>query len=425
MSMALEVRRWGDNLSQVDPGSEANVLREVRNFMDDGLTKYYGLGNLNRPGMYPDAGTVSSYVDNPQTDPGEAAYVRSHVLSYAGVYTHYPPGPEYLVYATAQMLGLEPVWRLRLVPIAVGLGATLFLALSICCRFGVIPAWLATFALVLNPSIMSGFSGLHNQGYAVAFTMIEIGLTFCASSNLVWFFGLGFFQGWLSFDQFFIVTLIPLSMEAVMPDIEANYRSRWSVGIARTIAVGFGCSVAHTLHFMQIWAYLGTFSSAVGDLAGAAAFRAGIETKSSALDRVVQLMFNVFQYFVGPLPFDLAAMTLIPYELGRWPSFRLFGMTLGPWWVLITATLIVAENVKPDMNFSMTRTRWYRVTLVGGIISSMWLIVMANHAGYHERFIFRHLFFAYMLAVIFIGAAFAGERDALRSQENTTDRSRA
>ena len=51
-----QVRNWGNELSLVDPYSEANALREVRHFLEDGLTQHDGLGTVYYPGMYPTEG---------------------------------------------------------------------------------------------------------------------------------------------------------------------------------------------------------------------------------------------------------------------------------------------------------------------------------------------------------------------------------
>jgi hypothetical protein len=143
----------------------------------------------------------------------------------------------------ARVLGLEPVWRLRLLPIAVGFAAALFLALAVRHRFNVATGWLVAAALVLTPSVTSGFIALHDQGFTLALTMFEVGLTLACQRRLVPLGFLGFLQGWLSFDHVFLVTFIPLAMEVILPVTDPGYRSRWHVGLARSVAAGGGsCS---------------------------------------------------------------------------------------------------------------------------------------------------------------------------------------
>lgn len=400
LSLIHEVSGWGNELSSVDPGSEANVLREVRHFLEEGVTRYYGLGNISYPGMYPESGIVPWYFDGPTIDPAEKDYIHQHVLTSDGVYTHYPPGPEYLLYAEAKVLGLEPVWRLRLLPIAIGYAAIIFLGLSIGRRFGSAVGWLVASAMVLTPSVTSAFVGLHDQGYALALTMCEIGIAL-GGSRLLPFAMVGFLQGWLTFDQVFLVTFIPLAIELVMPTVDLGYRPRWGLALGRTALAGSGFVVAHALHFLEVWAYFGSFEGAVRDLAGAAAYRSGLDTDHGLIGYVTHAVHNLRIYFIGGLAFDGQALPLDPASDGRWPMFRLFGMALGPWWVLINLGLIVWGKLRPASSAETLRRRWNRVFAIGFVMSSLWLLVMIDHSGYHERFIYRHLFFLYFVCVLF------------------------
>jgi hypothetical protein len=405
-----EVTGWDNNLSSVDSGSEANALREVRHFLEEGLTKHYGLGTVTYPGMYPGIGLVPSFVDDPEIDPAEVDYVRRHVLTPDGVYTHYPPGPEYLLYAAAKLLGLVPVWRLRLLPITIGWVATIFLAVSVRRRFGPAPGWLVAGALVLTPSVTTGFIGLHDQGYALALTMFEVGIAVGHRRRLVPFVILGFLQGWLTFDQIFLVTFIPLAIELVVASIEAGYRPRWNLAFRRVVLAGGGFAVAHALHFLQVWAYLGSFESAVRDLAGAAAYRSGSETTNGLMGYLSSVAWNLQLYFLGRPALDFESMIPDPADDGRWPMFRFCGMTLGPWWALVTAGLIAWSKLNPKGKADAVRRGWHSVFAIGLVTSSLWFLVMVNHGGYHERFIYRHLFFLYFVCVLFGAVTLCRER---------------
>ncbi len=56
MREAWKVRHWGNALSDVDFGSDANVLREVDGFRAQGFWHDDGLGNVLFGSRYPDAG---------------------------------------------------------------------------------------------------------------------------------------------------------------------------------------------------------------------------------------------------------------------------------------------------------------------------------------------------------------------------------
>ncbi len=240
-----QVHDWGNELSTVDPYSEANALREVRHFLEDGLLRHDGLGTVYYPGMYPTEGFAG---DQDGLHFG---------ISAEGVYTHYPPGPEYLLYAAAELFGPEPVSRLRLLPITIGWAATLFFGFAVRRRFGSTVGWIVMGACLLTPTVTDGFVGLHSQGYAFALLLLEIGCAIGFGRSVAPFALLGFLQGWLSFDYVFLVTFAPLAIELAMPQIEPEYQRRWRLTLIRSVLAGSGFAAAHALHFVQVWAYLG------------------------------------------------------------------------------------------------------------------------------------------------------------------------
>lgn len=403
LCLIVQIRHWDNALSIVDPGSEANALREVRHFLEDGLTSHYGLGTVVYPGMYPDDGIVSSYLDNPKSTHDKTDYVRLHVLTADGVYTHYPPGPEYLLLAAAKVLGFDPVWRLRLLPIAFGWGATLFLSFAVRRRFGAFPGWLVAGALVLTPSVTCGFVGLHDQGYALALTMIEAGCLLGRGTHILPFAVLGFVQGWLSFDQVFLVSLMPISTEWAMPSIDPAYRRRWKLAVWRTALAGGGFALAHGLHFMQVWAYFGSLAGALHDLGAAAAYRSGGEESLS--NHLLHVVGSLVLYFVGWPAFSIGSVIPNPLEAGAGPMFRVLGLTLGPWWALVMVGLTVWGIRRPASQAAAIRSRWQKVFAAGMATSSIWLVAMVNHAWVHEQFLYRHLFFTYFLCILFAAVA--------------------
>ena len=78
---------------------------------------------------------------------------------------------------------------------------------------------------------------------------MEIGLAI-GLNRLRWpFLLLGFLQGWLSFDQFFLVVLAPLAVELSLPVIEPGYAARWRLASNVVFSPGSGsplrtCSIS-------------------------------------------------------------------------------------------------------------------------------------------------------------------------------------
>ena len=383
------VHDWGNRLSTVDPYSEANVLREVRHFIEEGPTRYYGLGKVYYPGMYPTEGFAA--------EPD----VSKFGVSVEGIYTHYPPGPEYLAYAAAELFGPEPVSRLRLFPIMLGWAAMTFFGLAIRQRFGAAAGWLVLGACTITPTVTDGFVSLHSQGYALALLLFEIGLTIGGKARLLPFALLGFLQGWLSFDYVFLVTFTPLALELVMPRVDPVYRPDWKRAVSRTILAGGGFAAAHVLHFFQISAYWGTFSAAAGDLAGAAAHRAGMETTHGPFSYLTQAVANSGYYFYGLHPFSAALSPPDPDNIADWSMFRFLGLSLGPWWLLVTVALMIWSHLNPKSPAASLRTGWHVVSAAGMAVTSLWLVVMVNHGLAHRHFLYRHQFLMFFFMILF------------------------
>jgi hypothetical protein len=384
-----QVRNWGNELSLVDPYSEANALREVRHFLEDGLTRHDGLGTVYYPGMYPTEG----FAREPD--------VSRFGVSAEGVYTHYPPGPEYLLYAAAKLLGLEPVSRLRLLPIAIGWAATLFFGFAVRRRFGATVGWIVMAACMLTPAVTDGFVGLHAQGYAFALLLVEIGCAVGAGATVAPFALLGFLQGWMTFDYVFLVAATPVAIELAMPQIEPGYQRRWRMAFIRSSLAFGGFAAAHALHFLQVCAYLGSFAAALRDLAHAAAFRAGAEIVDGPFGYLTRALLNLRLYYYGLHPFSIALSPPDPDDIQDWSMFRFMGLSLGPWWLLITVGLLVWERLNPARNVAGLRWGWHAVCLTGMIATSLWFVVMINHGSIHRHFLWRHLFLMFLFMVLF------------------------
>jgi hypothetical protein len=384
------VAGWGDQLSYVDQYSEANVLREVRHFLEDGLARHYGLGTVYYPGMYPEDGFAS------EKDVG------MYGISSEGVYTHYPPGPEYLAYAAARVFGLTPVSRLRLVPITIGWVAMICLGLSVRRRFGTAAGWLVMAACAVTPTVWDGFVGLHAQGYASALLMIELALAIDRGSGRWAFALLGFLQGWLTFDYFFLVALTPLAVELAIPRIDPDYRPRWRLALTRSLLASGGFAAAHAFHFVQVWAYLGTFAAALNDFRNSAAHRAGIPLFDEAGLYWIVVNLNLFSYFVGMHPVSLSP-EVPDFDLQpEWGTFRFLGLSLGPWWFLVTVGLLIGHLMTQNRQLATIVRGWSVVCGAGAGISSVWFIVMVNHGYIHRHFLYRHQFILFFLMILFL-----------------------
>jgi len=395
LSAAWQVRNWGNNLSRVDPFSESNAIREVRNFLDTGITANDGLGNVLRPGLYPHQG----FEGYPATRP--------HSVTPSGVYTHYPPGPEYILYVATKLLGAQPISRLRIVPLTLTWLAAVFFGLSVRRRFGMSAAVLVMLACAALPMFSDADSCLHDEGYAFALLLVEIGVSIGVNRLIFPFALLGFFQGWLSFDYFFLVTLVPGAIEWAMPRLDVGHRARKRLALWRCGVAAAGFAFAHLLHFAEVCAFFGSIPAAVHDLADAAAYRTG---EFGPIGRVILTCLVLRHYFIGTYPISTFFWRPDAGIPGNWQVFRFGGLTIGIWWLLLThlfiAVRLMGKTRRPlDLAKRQIDNDWLVVTLCGVVPCSLWYIVMPEHAFIHEHLLYRHLFFCFFLGLLFCAIA--------------------
>ena len=397
---AWEIRDWGDELSLVDAHSESSVLREVDGFRAQGLMHDSGLGNVLFGPRYPDVGFPTAVGED-----------REHTLTPSGVYTHYPPGPEYLLYVAEAVLGPEPVSRLRLFPLALCGAAGVFFGLSVRRRFGATAGWLVMLASLAVAPFSDANSSVHMLGYALALLLVEIGVAIGPNRLRAPFFLLGFAQGWISFDWVFIVVLTPLAVELSLPLICPDDRARMRLAIERCVLAAAGFAFAHLLHFAEVWSFYGSFSNALADLKDSAQYRSsGAENNAREIAGVFARPHLLAHYIVSDKPIGIF-----------WPvnnfdivhSFRFLGLTLGVWWPLVAIILFVFDRRRrwlalPEANLLL---RWCAIGLIGLSASCVWYVVMLSHSYVHKHLLYRHLIFCFILWAIFLSVQAAAPID--------------
>ena len=402
LAAAWQVRDWGDALSPIDAFSEANAIREARNFMDTGIAANAGLGNVMRPGLYPNEGFEGyPLLAGPSVTP-------------SGVYTHYPPGPEYLLYATMRLLGPEPVSHLRILPLGITWAAAVFFGLRLRRRFGTPVASLVMLACAALPMFSDADSYLHNHGYALALLLVEIGICVGRNAMVLPFLLLGFLQGWLSFDYVFLVTLVPGTLELAMARLGIGHIVRPRLALWRCIAAGAGFAFAHLLHFAEVCAFYGSFHAALQDLTNAAAFRSGADASPGALRRAVLTVCVIWFYFIGHYPVSTFFWHPDAGIVDNWRVCRFAGLTLGAWLAVLTPVFIAARlmqqrRLRPSQPLRLIDNDWLAMNLYGLVPCSIWYVVMLYHALGHTQYLYRHLFFCFFLYVLFCSTALVNE----------------
>jgi hypothetical protein len=384
-----EARALGQRLSPIaDPYSESNAIRGALAYLEHGFTSHAGLPETTYGGVYPETGDLRRL--------GGASHVD----------THYPPGAMWLTALMKTACGERPLSCARALPLSLGALGAAVLAFALIGALGLargIAAALAAFAVPLYANMMLG---LHYQGYALALLSLQLGALLAlysagrpaAARDAVLAAALGFVQGWLSFDYFFLVALAPLPIAVLWSDLRTP-TARRSLALL-VLASGGGFALAHALHFLQVAAYYGDVTAAVRDLFGAA-----VERSDPALSPELR---------ASPPP----TWASLPWMISSIYLFVLsarethFGFSLGNALLLALAALVALRGVQvfvPAMRWRLVadasaRPAW--AVLAAVAVSCAWISVMPGHAHMHPNFIPRHLFLLWLVIVLALLRAF-------------------
>jgi len=370
----------GDQLAEAaDAYSESNAIRGALGYLHKGLFADASLPETTFGRLYPETGHFRRYQGQRHVD------------------THYPPGPTWLAAAMRQACGVRPLSCLRTLPLVVsGIGAfvlALALIVSLGTARGLVVA-LAAFAVPLYSNMMLG---LHYQGYALALLSIQLGgLLFLyggrrslAARDLALAGSLGFVQGWLSFDYFFLVAFAAVPVAVLFSGLSEPGSRKRLLALVGISAGGF--AFAHALHFLQVVVYYGDFAVALDDLVGVARERA--DPAVSTLEPPPMWASD---------PWMISSIFL--FVLAKREAH--FGFSLGYALLGTLSVLVLLRGSRIRLPGtgrrlyveSSARPVW--AIVAGVIVSCGWISVMSGHAHTHPHFIPRHLLLAWLVLLV-------------------------
>jgi hypothetical protein len=257
--------------------------------------------------------------------------------------------------------------------------------------------------------------GLHFQGYSLALLLLQ----WTVLLRLLWGTGLrpwhwptllllGFLQGWLSFDLFFVVSfcVIPLWLMRRAEGIRLPNRWIW-IGVALP---SLGFALAHFLHFLQVAAELGGLHSAFAEFRNTAVERAS--QMDAVLPPTLQALFGRDINHLG-YPGSLAVSA---YYYVR-EVLILRGMQFGPLMLLavIAALPILIFNRTQVAVVTITKRQQFTCSLswpgpkrilpaivAALLVCLMWVLVMPAHVAGNFHITLRQFFFFYFCLVLTI-----------------------
>ena len=371
----IYIQTFRNDVSPIADGfSEANAIRGAVFFQDNGFKETSGLPDLCYSDILPNRGTNKS-------------------LCTGKAYTHYPPGPEYFNWFWMNVFGKGSFNPTRYVQILISFLIGLFFLKTIFTfvgggskgvLFGVI--------LILPPMFSNYMHGLHYQQSAFLILQLQIAFSILYSKNqrpiyLLAFIVFGFLQGWLSFDFAFLATLFFIPFYILL-EKEKYLKLRHIIFVG--LSSGLSFTAAHFLHFLRVINYLGGLDEAIRDFAGSAAHRA----------------FNAASFEDKPNPKftkEIGLLTVAKDYLyrvagrGKYLAINLINFI----WIILGLRFVKKlETKKYKFEFSVA-TRDLLALFSAVLISSLWSIIMRQHAHIHG-FIARHYYLCYFFCCLIL-----------------------
>lgn len=380
LTQVFEIYHIRNGLSPTaDPYSEANVIRAAEHYAKYGFLVDAGLAHIVYGDRFRNSGWTQDLYRFPLP---------------SGVYTRYPPLPEIIAGMLEKIVGYR-VWVWRLVPVLLGLAATVYAFAALRRVLDSLAASGMIILLSIVPMVTSHMHGLHFEGYGHAAFLCELALLVRilflderpSRGAYMALFGLGFLQGWLSFEYVFVVSaaVVPLALVARAHGARVELRT-----VLLLLAVsGGGFVAAHLLHFLQVATFYGSISAALQDFSGRAAYRFAGEAQAPYLVQV--------------------AVNLVKYAVVIWfsPNNQHFGALL----FIVTLLVILrgmmsargASGLRTGTRRGPARLSDKRVVLpmvVSYAIAAIWLFVMPSHANIHTHIVPRVFFLPYFVVVL-------------------------
>ena len=281
------IRKGERPLRRLDAQSEKNSSEGARQFLRDG---FFATSFLPR------------YEESLNLDSGSPA------IRESDIYTHYFPGPDYVLAASYALFGSEATvfqWT-RLIPLAHVLVSVLLFVVAAERKLWPDDRWitpLLALLVLLPPAMREWAISLHGHAYTSAYVLLGLALGLSADDSrhrlgkIAAAFALGFLSNYMLLTAAFVVCAAPLSGSLLSPR-----RSDHRLAFALSGAIGLGLVAAFGVHYLQIANQFG-WNEARLDQFGVLAVRSGAASAgTSGGDLFDQYQTDVARFFgLSPL----------------------------------------------------------------------------------------------------------------------------
>lgn len=322
-----------------------------------------------------------------------------------GVYTHYPPGPDWIVGGMMKICGTQAIGCVRLFPLFFTVFSLAVFFWSLPLVFSLGGSLFLTAILMALPMVWFHAHGLAYWGYPFALLLLQIALILVAVSNRkveschwVLYALLTFTQGWFSFDFAFVSIFLPAPFALLFRD--ALPWKRW---FGLIVLGGSMFTLAHLLHFLQNVCFFGGWSGAIQD------YQQIAETRKSGKGVDVPWIKPWQLTFLNTLRLQLDVFLSRKQNFGH-PAQVIF----------LLVGLLTVINFKRRISFlgrtvSFTFARKDSLSILAAFaIAALWCLVMTQHAYVHA-WTARHFFLPYIVALMVLvrSTSISGRNDAI------------
>lgn len=340
---------------------------------------------------------------------------------------HYPSLPAWIAGFLIKSIGEEKIYNnqlhyFRFFSVSVGIISLILFAYMMVSAFDIVKATIiiaAVSAAEMTSNLM-GHLGL--EGYTTPLFILQLGMFLYIFKKREKFkikyciilFLLGFLQGWLTYDLFFVVSFAGIPFALLYADADKGESiKRFFYALIFSLA-GFG--LAHVLHVIQFAVYYGSFKSAFDDLLNSAQYRS-----QGGPDHVYGGI-NKYKMEAGQGS-DIGRITLLKHYLNYWVDFpEYFASFARPFkkfiMIIFFMTLFkdVRIKIKKPFQVLLKWTSSYNASfalLTAFLISILWLIVMKQFSGVEElkTYVTRHFFLIYFVCIVIVVDGFNSDKN--------------
>ena len=348
---------------------------------------------------------------------------RKHLNTNCVTRAHYPSLPAWIAGALIKIIGEEKIYNgqlhyYRIFPLIIGIISVILFAYMMISSFDIVKATIIIVAVSTAGMTSNLIGHLGLEGYTTPLYILQLGMflyifkkgeNFKSKYCMVLFL-LGFLQGWLTYDLFFVVSFagIPFALLYATPNKSESIK-RFFYALIFPLA-GFG--LAHVLHLVQFAVYYDSIKAAFDDLLNSAQYRS-----QGGSDHVYGDI-NKFKMERGQGS-DIGRITLLKHYINNWVDFPdYFVSFVRPFKKFIVIIFVmtlfqdVRMKIKKPFQVLLKWTSSYATTiaiLTAFLISILWLVVMKQFSGVNELkpFVTRHFFLIYFICIVTVVDSFS------------------